>query len=338
MKNINFIAALLALVSVCTAIPRTGLSAGLEMALPADFRCFSKDSPWNTPISPNPNVSPSSTVMISRLKAETGYLKCSYRKWTSPIFVIDSKDAPLRDVISTGNEVHPSVDPNGDNLVEGIPIPEGVWPDPKSDGHLILVDPNLKRDWEFSRFKIKSDGSITASRIYSWDLSGPGFTKPFSGKNWWTIGAVAAGLPFIGGLIKPTEFEALKIEHALICALPNIRKSMLPDQPPELCPPAARTDGRGYGADYIPMGSRLQLDPDLDLNGLGLSAPAKAVAAAMQNYGMFVGLSSGDFKIFFQNMGPDGKYWAPFRLKEELARIPIEYFRVLDCPLVVKGK
>ncbi|MFH1134717.1 MAG: hypothetical protein V1816_01380 [Pseudomonadota bacterium] len=311
---------------------------GPEMRLPADFRAFSPDSPWNQPIAPNPVISSESAAMIAKLKNDAQVLTCSTRKWTAPIFVIDSTTSALVKVTSTSDALHPSVDPDGDNIAADLPIPEGVWPDPERDGHLVLVDPVVKRAWEFSRFKIGPDGQVKASRIFSWDLSGPGFVKAFSGKKWWTIGATAAGLPLIGGLIRPAEFEAKKIEHALICALPTVRKAMTPEGRLEVCPPAARTDGVGQGAEFIPMGSRLQLDPSLDLDRLGLSKEAKPVAKALQRHGAILALSGASFKIFFQNMGSDDNYWKPYRLKDELAKIPVESFRVLDCALVVQGE
>ena len=63
------------------------------------------------------------------------------------------------------------------------------------------------------------------------------------------------------------------------------------------------------------MGVRLQLDPELDLESLGLSREVKVIARALQSYGMFNGDSTHNtFKIYFQNLGPDGGKWASMDL------------------------
>ena len=215
-------------------------------------------------------------------------------------------------------------------------MPPGVWPDPAGDGHMILVDPKARRSWEFSRVHMGNAGPESASRIFVWDLDGPGFRPPFAGKAWWTTGTTASGLPLVAGLIKPAEFEAGRIEHALICAGPTIRKSLTPGGGLQLCAPAARTDGHGIGPEYIPMGARLRLDPSLDLDALGLSKPAQVVARAMQRYGLFMGISGATFKIFFQNIDPEGKYWSKYRLKDEMAKIPVSSFQVLPCETITR--
>lgn len=163
-----------------------------------------------------------------------------------------------------------------------------------------------------------------------------GVRKPFTGKTWWSYGARGSGMPLIAGLIRPEEIEAGEIRHALVFAAPTNRKSLLPGGPKELCSPASRTDGGHTGIDTLPMGARLQLDPELDLESLDLSREVKVIAKALQTYGMFNGDSTHNtFKIYFQNLGPDGGIWANMDLAS-LSRIPIEKFRVLKCTAVLK--
>jgi hypothetical protein len=57
--------------------------------------------------------------------------------------------------------------------------------------------------------------------------------------------------------------------------------------------PATSSDGQSSGADTIPEGARLQLDPSLDLSTLGLQPWQRTIARALQQYGMFVG-DTGD--------------------------------------------
>ena len=309
----------------------------LGMSLPADFQAFSNTSPWNIPISENPEIDPYSDLMINHLKYRAQKLKGDMTKWTIPIHVIDSKNSPRVDVKSTSKGLNLEIDPDRNNIVEGLPIPEGVWPDPEKDGHMVLVDPKRRKSWEFSRAKQLSDNSWIASRISIWDLDGPGFREAFRGTFWWTYGSMSSGMPLIAGLIRLEEIEAGEIKHAILCATPINLKTRDPDVKAQVCcPPASRTDGRGIGFDFIPEGARLQLDPALDLDSLGLTPPTKVVARAMQKYGMYNGMNAKTFKIFFQNLGSDGGKWNHYNLFDDLKKIPIGRFRVLRCRLVSK--
>ena len=141
----------------------------------------------------------------------------------------------------------------------------------------------------------------------------------------------------IAGLIRPEEIEAGEIRHALLCATPVNRKAAQYGGSSELCsPPASRTDGYGYGVEYIPEGARIQLDPNLDLDSLALSEGSKTVARAMQKYGMIVGDNSRAFKVYFQNIGPDGEVWEKYGYFQDLKNIPVERLRVLKCNIVTK--
>lgn len=309
----------------------------IGISLPASFQAFSDDSPWNTPIAEAPEIDMDSDKMIQHLKDKSEIIKGDTVKWTIPIFVIDSTVCPRINIASTKGELYSTIDPDNNGIAENIPMPQGVWPDPEEDAHMALVDPEVNKVWEFSQAKQLSDGSWTASIIDVWDLNGPGFRKPFNGSKWWRSGAMGGGMPLIAGLIRPEEVEAGDIQHALLCATPINRKATLYGDPSELCyPPASRTDGYGYGVEYIPEGARIQLDPDLDLDSLGLSEGSKTVARAMQKYGMIVGMNSNAFKVFFQNLGPDGGAWEKYNYFQDLKNIPVEKFRVLKCNIVTK--
>jgi hypothetical protein len=304
------------------------------MSLPAEFRAFNSNSVWNTPIPADAEVDPDSAAMIAKLESKCSRLKVSVDKWTFPLHVIDASQCPRVDVKTTSEVLFESVDPDGNGIAEGLPIPEGIWADPGGDGHMILADPVLRKSWEFSRARRNDQGVWEASRIDVWDLDGPGCRSPFPGRLWWTSGAIGAGMPLIAGLARPEEIEAGEIRHALLCATPVNRKSVRLGGKRELCPPASRTDAGYIGRRYIPQGARLQLDPALDLETLDLSPAAKVVAKAMQKYGLYVGANCPDFKILFQNLGPDRGKWRHLAVRDDLHKIPVNRFRVLKCAVV----
>ena len=306
--------------------------------LPAGYRPFAPDSPWNAPIAADAAAAPDSAAMISRLGAAAGPLTASVRKWTIPLFVIDAAACRPVSLPTRDEQFHPSVDPDGDGRAEA-PLPPEAWPDPGRDAHLLLVDPALGKAWDISRVRPETGGKPeSVSRLYIWDLAGPGFDAPFDGPAWWTAGATASGLPLLGGLVTLAEFKAGAVNHALLCALPTTRKSSVPGGPLELCPPASRTDDQAIGPDAIPMGARLQLDPKLDLTQFRFTPHVLALAKAMQRYGLIVGISGDSFKIFLQNVSPGGEAWKPYKIEDQLARLPTSAFRVLDCPLAVKAE
>jgi len=309
----------------------------LGMSLPGDFRPFSNNSPWNTPIPPNPKIDPMSEKIIKNLYNHCKKLKVNFVKWTIPLFVINSKNCPKVNVLTIRSCLYHTVDHDGNRIAEGIPMPKEAWPQPEEDGHMILIDPFIKRSWEFSKAKKLPNGEWTASVIDTWDLSGPGYRKPFSGKCWWMSGARGSGTPLIAGLIRPEEIEAGRINHALGVSTPINRKTSYPGGEKELCIPASRTDGWGIGTQYIPEGARLQLNPALNLDKLGLSKEAKVIARALQKYGAIVADNATDFKLYFQNLGPDrGKWKNLLPGLEDISKIPILEFRVLKCEIIRK--
>lgn len=315
---------------------RVMASGYLGMSLPASFRAFTNTSPWNTAIPASPEVDPNSQAMISTLKAKAPYLGVDYQKWTTPVHVIDSAQAPKVSVYSTRGTLNPDVDPDANGIVDNVPMPSCVWPDPQSDGHMVMVDPVVGKSWEFSKFSLGTNNQYWASTVTIWNLSGTGYRTPFLGPYWWTQGSTGSGVPWIGGIIRPEEIQAGEIRHAILCAIPTTRFSTVPGQKEQLCIPACRTDGWGIGTQYIPEGARLQLDPNLNLDSLKLSAPTRIVAKAMQRYGMIVSDSSTSFKTYLQNLGPGGGTWTNYPIQNDIYKIPVSSFRVLRCNLVTR--
>jgi hypothetical protein len=104
--------------------------------------------------------------------------------------------------------------------------------------------------------------------------SSPGyFPAPF--------GATGTGLALMGGLIRVAELRAGRIDHALALAIPKAKAR-------DFVWPAQRSDGNSPLPDAIPEGTRLRIDPRVDLNTLGLPPAGLAIARAAQRYGMIV--------------------------------------------------
>jgi hypothetical protein len=85
----------------------------------------------------------------------------------------------------------------------------------------------------------------------------------------------------IGGLIRLDEWKGGEIDHALAMAIPDIKRNAI-------VWPATRSDGDYGGLNAIPMGTRLRIDPALDVESLSMSPAGKMIARAAQRYGIVI--------------------------------------------------
>ncbi len=81
----------------------------------------------------------------------------------------------------------------------------------------------------------------------------------------------------------------------------------------------------------IPCGGRVQLDPSLDLDSLGLSPAARVIARALQEYGAYVGDFSGSINVYADG-SPDARAaWAGGVLStDSTTGIPLDRLRVIE--------
>jgi hypothetical protein len=321
--------------------PASSASAGsgyLGLHLPAGFDAFAADSPWRTAIEASPALDPNSATMIAALEMALGaapFLTVSVTEYTAPIHVIDSTKSRKVTVTSSPGSMPLSLDPDGDGVATGIPIPREVWADPQEDAHVVIVDPDLRTAWEFWHFA-RSGAGYTAGMAGLWDLDGPGYNDDLRVQYWWRNGATAARTPYIGGLIRYEEAAAGDIRHALNVIVPAV----VVRQGEFHWPVASSTDGTGGGAFTIPEGARIQLNPAFDLDGLygipprPLNDAARSIARVLQVYGAYVVDRGAGFGLKAQNLGSDGGDWASLPAPN-LSLIPLSEFRVLQGTTVM---
>ncbi|HEV8246013.1 MAG TPA: hypothetical protein VGP93_09610, partial [Polyangiaceae bacterium] len=244
-------------------------SAGSAGASAGPWRPFSDDSPWNTLIAADPEIDPDSDSLINDFTASSQwpFLGINIDGFSVPLYWADAS-TPLETVTAElGGEGFQG--DNGFNASAMVPIPAGAAPDPESDAHMLIVDRTKAMEWGF--FGTKHDaGQWTAALGATADLTGSGVHPPDVGNaTWWTSHAPrACGFPLVAGLIRVEEMQAGVINHALVIAYPHIRAGFY-------TPPASTSQAaNGIGADStrgIPCGGRIELDPSLDLETLGLT-------------------------------------------------------------------
>ena len=272
--------------------------------------------PLRERIPPDAAVDPRSSQMVAALASvqrQKGFV-VSMKSWTVPVYTASAK-TPRYDVRLTAPWAPPGA------VLRNVPIPRRARPDPRDDGHLAILDPRTGCEYDFWQARKAPDGRWTASWGRKLPLYGPG-VDPHG------TSARATGFALTAGLIFPRELDAGVIRHALVFSFPYTRKG-----PP--VPPATSSDGWSTDAFAIPQGARLQLDPSLDLDSLKLTKAERAVARALQVYGMYLGDTGGAVGVYAAH--PHSYERTPYRRLRPipeylLLRIPLERMRVLALP------
>jgi serine/threonine-protein kinase len=132
---------------------------------------------------------------------------------------------------------------------------------------------------------VATGGSFTGSCLVVWDLTKDYWKPqppPSFGRGDGCNGADAGDMPIAPLLLTLDDLNAGEVKHALRFTISNdrIRSSVYVH-------PATHIGGPTGGADTLPYGSRLRLRADYDLGSLPNDA-ARAVAKALQTYGMFL--------------------------------------------------
>jgi len=242
---------------------------------------WSVGSYWHKKIPANAPLHPNSAQMVEWLINTNGHNNghpfINYKSWTNPIY--DAyKGTPKYDVYSEHEH----------KWYRNVPIPDGAKQSVDSDGGLGILDWDNWKFYDFWRFRY-DNGVFKCGDGHIWDLSGSGVAP----NGVYTLGG--ASIPTLALLIRPEEIQAGVINHPLACSLRT------PKQGVKVYPPASTTDGKSYDRWAIPEGARIQLDPNLDLDSLGLSRTAKIVAKALQDYGMVVKECGGSFVIYAEH-------------------------------------
>ncbi|RUA09356.1 MAG: hypothetical protein DSY38_00730 [Fusobacteria bacterium] len=282
------------------------------------WRPFSDDSPWNQPIKSTDKVAPNSDEQIayinehfkekSLLPFGECRLKASIAEWSIPVYYIDSTSDSIKKI-----EV-PAHNSWGKDLK--APIPPYAKPTAAEDASLAIVDKKAKKSWEF--YEIRGEyPNYTSGYGRETDLAGKGVITGGSSRE--------SGVPLVAGLILPEEIKAGKIEHALVFSF-DAR-----DGYDEFIFPATQgTDNDSTNASKaMPMGTRLQLKPDVDISNFPKGT--QVVLEALKKYGMYL-VDENDSKtmnIYFQSNGNwDGIFDSDDI--EALNRIKASDFRVIN--------
>jgi hypothetical protein len=300
--------------------------AGLETVTASRF--FQQPSTWYQKISPTPVIYPDSAAIINNIRQHSDALGISYGKFSHPIFYARPDTATTAVQVS---RKAPTAKALGwvDVPIPNEARPAGFGTSGYSDGHMTIISHDRKYAWDFyqAEREVTSFGILwKASYLRRWDLSRDGINSPYD-----ALGSVKlCPFPILHGLVTHDEMKRAYIDHAMIFSVNNQKTNYWGRYPCE-------TFGGGSNTNSNPPqgGMRIQLDPSVNIDALGLSPPGKIVARALQEYGMISADSAGtrDFDIYFENLDfrPDKASWRGL-LPGDLPKIPKDRLRVVESP------
>lgn len=298
---------------------------------------YSNANPFAKKIESNPEIDPNSDAMVEGLvsQAAIGFV-IAQKQWTVPVFYAD-ESTPRYDVtLKCGKEWELGV-----TKLKNVPIPD--WAEPSDDDHegginpdgcggsdngpdegdfaMAVIDTSTRCEYDFWQAK-KTKGKWAASWANSISIDSDSiFEKGLSCRG--------SGFALMNGLIWPDELKAGRIDHAIAFSY-DLTRAGGPVSP------ATDSDGTSKGSDTMPEGARVQLDPTLDLDSLGLTDYEKTIAKALQEYGMILVDDGGGMAFYvvhplsaknnpYEGILPDKDY-------ASLENIPVDKFRVLKLP------
>jgi hypothetical protein len=208
-----------------------------------------------------------------------------------------------------------------DVAVPPFPIPAGAQPSSGSDGHIVVLD-SAGAELDAWTAQHGSDGWSAGVRTVT-SSQGSGLECD-RGQ---TCGRPnAAGFALAAGIVRPEEIAQGHIDHALVITTPYTRAGYV------ACP-ALGTDGNSNDPAALPEGARLQLDPAVNVDGLGIPAWQKVLARALQQYGAYVVDTGGSLSIRAEsNVGRGYDAWAKAGVPNfpNLSGLPWGSLRVLQ--------
>jgi hypothetical protein len=286
-------------------------------------RFFQKHNTWYEKIPSIPIIHPDSANVINNIKKYSHPLGIIYTKFSHTIFYA-RQDTP-KVVVEVRAAASKAL---GWNVVP-IPSearPSGFGTDGYSDGHMVIISHDRKSAWDFYQAERLSAGSWKAAVVRRWNLDTDGVNSPYDG-----LGNVKmCPTPILHGLVTYEEIKRGYIDHAMIVAVNNAKTNYWGHFPCEAYVGGFNTNP------YPPQGGmRIQLDPAVNIDTLGLSPVAKMVAKAMQEYGMISVDNAGttDFDIYFEDVSfrPDKVSWQGI-LPNDLGKIPRDKLRIVQSP------
>jgi hypothetical protein len=290
-----------------------------EPGSPSVYRAFSAKSYWNTPLPRQVPIDPRSGQFIQALESSSqfDYIRLAGTdasgRWGMPIYWATPSDPTYHVTNSCGLAM-----PHAFN---GVRIPRGARPSSTEDANLIVYD--RARGAVYALQHAAYDGatdswSSCGGTVYWLGSNGLEGTLPQSNDR---ANFGHRGAPPPTYAIRWAEIRAGTIHHVLRLSVNGTCGHVFP-----------MTGDEGCDRGMPPEGTRLRIDPTVDLSRLGLSGPALVIARALQSYGAVItDRSDGPMIIGVEDTVTEGLGWLWRGVLDasSLQRIPLRDFQVV---------
>jgi hypothetical protein len=266
------------------------------------YRAFEADSWWNTPLPANTPLDPAGLQILD-------YLRSSKSSGRGCLTLAGAGNSPWGTPIYWAGPGDPTYDVHG--ISHGSPPPElgslripvSAEPANNSDGTMIVYDrpKGYVAALTDAKYNAGSDSwSASGGTVTYLDSNGlhvatgksddPRNTGTHRGNNGATMAA------------SWDQVRSGAIRHVLKVAVG-------PELADRYVFPMVGSDGGYQGSDPAvpPEGLRLRIKPSVDLNALHLAPEALIIARALQQYGFYIGDSSGATALKLENTAAEGR-------------------------------
>lgn len=267
----------------------------------ADFRAFSADSWWNTPLPRDAPLSPDGEEILS-------YLRTAPESRGGCLRLAGAGDSPWGQPIYWAKPSDPSYSVQGlplDRMPElrRLRIPRGASQAPSNDGSMTIYDVARGHVVMLTEARFDSgqdEWSASAATITYLDSNGlhsrldASDNRRNRGSHRGNNGAVAA--------VTWDEIQDGAIRHVLkIAAGPEVANRHVF--------PMVGSDGdyEGPNRSVPPQGLRLRIRPSVDLRELNLHPTALIIARALKTYGVYIGDSGGVTSLKLEGTVAEGR-------------------------------
>lgn len=278
---------------------------------------FQNHSTWYEKIPENPELVVNSANYVDDIIINSSILTISCREWSVPVWYSDGNTNYLK-VITRGDS-RPAA-----NDWDIIPIPPEARPAAAGDGHMVIISHDRRYEWDFYQATRNGEKDWIATHIRRWDLMTDGINSPYDGQGSCRV----APVPLSHGLINYKEIQEGYIDHALAFAYWGQR---LASNGKNDIYPCEKSNGGINSREWaLHLGFRLQLNPNLDIESLGLNRAAKIIAKALQEYGMIYVENNGKGynSVYAECLDAKNESWNAI-FDASISKIPIEQFRVV---------
>jgi hypothetical protein len=283
---------------------------------------FDPSSFWNQQVGATAPTDPSSAAIMAFLKADNAnnYITLSGTssdgKWGTPYYYAKDGDPTYSIVNSCLSKRPPEFG--------AVRIPVGAKPDPTTDASMVVYD--VAKGVEFGLWHTVYDPltqqwSSCGGTVYYVASNGlAGSLKQSDEKR--NYGH--RGVPPWTYAVTYDEIASGSVDHLLRLAVDTTRCAHVF--------PMTGSECGTYDLTAPPEGTIIRIKSSIDLNALGLTAPALVIARVLQTYGAFISDQSGrSVELKAENVVAEGRgwQWRGVLSATSLARIPLDSYEVV---------